>query len=83
LKQWRSGGIFFNTPMPWSCPACATHINTALNETMPRAGAVYRCHVCRLELVLDAATGKMKIAPMEDSPFDGRRRKPDQESGSI
>jgi hypothetical protein len=29
---------------------------------------LYRCHVCRLELVLDEATNRMQVPPLPD-PF--------------
>jgi hypothetical protein len=39
---------------------------------MPRPGVVYRCVVCRLELVLDAETGKMMVAPLMDTDSQDR-----------
>jgi hypothetical protein len=27
---------------------------------------VYRCHICRLELVLDPKTGRLTLAPLRD-----------------
>jgi hypothetical protein len=46
---------------------------------MPRAGARYRCHVCRLELVMDLATGRLMVPAIEAEPLretapDARRR---------
>ena len=41
--------------MPWKCPACSTPIRqqlTAAGDDSPRPGVIYRCSVCRLELVL-------------------------------
>jgi hypothetical protein len=32
---------------------------------MPRAGVVYRCYVCPLELVLDPDTMTLVLAPLE------------------
>ena len=42
---------------------------------MPRLGAMYRCHVCRLELTVDDETHKLVVAPFngDDSP---RRTRP-------
>jgi len=41
---------------------------------MPRLGTLYRCPVCRLELVLDPKTQKMQIAPL-DGVDDERKSK--------
>jgi hypothetical protein len=55
--------------MPWSCPACHTQIHHAANEDRPRSNSLYRCHICRLELVLDPETDRLMIAPIrEDEP---------------
>jgi hypothetical protein len=37
---------------------------------MPRPGVIYRCHICRLELIMDRTTGKMTVAPLvtDDPP---------------
>jgi hypothetical protein len=48
--------------MPWKCPACSTPIRqqlTAAGDDAPRPGVIYRCTVCRLELVLDPAAHEM------------------------
>ena len=52
--------------MPWSCPACQTPIHHAANEDRPRSGSLYRCHICRLELVLDPDTDKLIVTPIRD-----------------
>jgi hypothetical protein len=31
---------------------------------------IYRCHVCRLELILDEKTGKMTVAPLPTARDD-------------
>jgi hypothetical protein len=36
-------------------------------ETTPRRGTVYRCSVCRLELVIDETSGRMTVAPLSAS----------------
>jgi hypothetical protein len=46
--------------MHWKCPACGTDIRRT--EDAPRPGVVYRCHICRLELILDALTGRLTVA---------------------
>jgi hypothetical protein len=51
--------------MPWRCPACSTVIRQPESiATVPRSGIVYRCPVCRLELVVDENTGKLTVAPL-------------------
>ena len=37
-------------------------------EAAPRQGAKYRCHVCRLELILDLATNRLTVAPLSTDP---------------
>jgi hypothetical protein len=34
-------------------------------NTMPSPNIVYRCHVCRLELVVDLSTNKLALAPLD------------------
>jgi hypothetical protein len=51
--------------MPWKCPACQTSINHTDPE--PKPGRVYRCHICRLELVLDPETGRLVLAPFNEA----------------
>jgi hypothetical protein len=52
--------------MPWTCPACSLAIRHAEHETAPRPGVVYRCHICRLELVFDVVTNRLVLAPMRE-----------------
>jgi len=43
---------------------------------MPRPQTLYRCHVCRLELILDTGTNKLTVAPLpteRDEPPPSRR----------
>jgi len=35
---------------------------------MPRAGEQYRCHVCRLELVMDPTTGGLTVPVIDPKP---------------
>lgn len=51
--------------MPWRCPACQTVIAHESANTMPSPNIVYRCHVCRLELVVDLSTNKLALAPLD------------------
>lgn len=51
--------------MSWRCPACQIAIWHSEVEPMPRAGVVYRCYVCPLELVLDPDTMTLVLAPLE------------------
>lgn len=54
--------------MPWKCPAGETQI--AYDGDHPELERVYRCHVCRLELVLDERTQKLIVVPL---PTEKRR----------
>ena len=61
--------------MPWKCPACHSQIVHAELDAKPRLGILYRCHICRLELVLDPFTGSLSVAPIrEDDARDGREK---------
>jgi hypothetical protein len=51
-------------PMPWRCPACQVQIRHSEFEDRPRPSSFYRCHICRLELVLDSDTDKLTVAPL-------------------
>ena len=48
--------------MPWKCPACQMQI--AHYGDAPEPWRVYRCHVCRLELILDEGSQKLTLAPL-------------------
>jgi predicted RNA-binding Zn-ribbon protein involved in translation (DUF1610 family) len=55
--------------MPWRCPACGTVIEHRETEMRPSRGALYRCHVCRLELAFDLITERLiATAPRSDEP---------------
>lgn len=60
--------------MPWKCPACHDPITHAPFEEQPRRDAVYRCHICRLELVFDPATARLVPAPIEETEEDDETR---------
>ncbi len=47
--------------MQWKCPACQTPIRH--DADLLRLRPVYRCHVCRLELVFDVRTEELLVAP--------------------
>ena len=67
--------------MPWRCPACYTQIHHAPLEERPRLNQLYRCHICRLELVVDPTTEKLTAAPIRDDDRDRDRshdRDPDR-----
>lgn len=49
--------------MPWRCPACQLPIEHGLGEMLPRSGIVYRCHICRLELIFDDTASRLIVAP--------------------
>jgi hypothetical protein len=58
--------------MSWRCPACDTSIDHTELEEQPRPRVIYRCHICRLELILDRATGKLTVAPIFDAEATSR-----------
>jgi hypothetical protein len=60
--------------MPWHCPACNSVIRHNEFEAAPRPHAHYRCHVCRLELMVDERTAKLAVAPLADGDTDHRDR---------
>lgn len=57
--------------MPWKCPACQTQI--AHDAGLPQPRRVYRCHVCRLELVFDEHEHKLTVAPFSGGVRPTRR----------
>ncbi len=59
--------------MPWKCPACHEPIRHSEAEVRPRVEARYRCHICRLELVLDPQIDKLAVAPLADDKDRGTR----------
>lgn len=61
-------------PMPWKCPACHIPIRHSESEERPRPNAVYRCHICRLELVFNPRTEKMNVAAMRNDDKDQKER---------
>jgi len=52
----------------WKCPACETAIRH--DGDAPTPSRLYRCHVCRLELVLDESTNRMDLPPLVDAAKD-------------
>jgi DNA-directed RNA polymerase subunit RPC12/RpoP len=51
--------------MSWQCPACSSRIaQKTEDDALPRPGVVYRCHVCRLELIYDLFLKKLELAPL-------------------
>jgi hypothetical protein len=53
--------------MPWRCPACSTQIRRELmaaGDQEPKPGRIYRCAVCRLELVVSDDGTHMVVAPL-------------------
>ena len=39
--------------MPWTCPSCRQKIRHQTDNDRPRPGVIYRCEVCRLNLVFN------------------------------
>jgi hypothetical protein len=64
--------------MVWTCPACSLAISHHDSDPAPRPGVVYRCHVCRLELVLDVKAEKLTLAPLRELAPDHEPRKQDR-----
>ena len=59
--------VIVGTSDSWRCSACQTPIEHNAVATSPRAGRLYRCPVCRLDLVWDSRTGRLMAAPqLED-----------------
>ena len=59
--------------MPWRCPACSALIVHSGPEPAPKSGVRYRCPTCHVELVLNADTNGLRVAPLDDDrPQDGR-----------
>jgi hypothetical protein len=52
----------------WKCPACQSSISHEADGL--RQGVVYRCHVCRLELIADGAD-RLVLAPLSSEETDG------------
>jgi hypothetical protein len=63
--------------MPWRCPACGIQIRHSPVEEMPRRGVRYRCHICRLELVIDENTNRLTVAPLGDGEAATRKVRPE------
>jgi len=59
--------------MPWRCPACQTQIQHNDLDPRPRPKTIYRCHICRLELVLNERTGHLTVTPVIDTANDRKR----------
>jgi hypothetical protein len=65
--------------MPWKCPACSSPIRRELNAAghqVPEPDRIYRCGLCRLDLVLSRDGERMVIAPLPapDLPENDPRR---------
>jgi hypothetical protein len=60
--------------MPWRCPACRTVIEHKDAEERPRLDVLYRCHLCRLDLTLDALSGRLTEARNDPDPRPERHR---------
>jgi hypothetical protein len=58
-----------NSNMRWNCPACDAPIRHEAQTGAP--ARVYRCSVCRLELVVDAKADRLVLAPFQpvDDPI--------------
>jgi hypothetical protein len=52
------------------------HIRHSDVEKLPRPGVLYRCHVCRLELIVDPRTERLTVSPVADDGDDKRPGRP-------
>jgi hypothetical protein len=62
-------------PLRWKCPACSTPIRQQLavaGGKTPRPDMVYRCAVCREELILDPQTDQLMPAALQAETVDDR-----------
>jgi hypothetical protein len=53
------------------CPACGTSIRRELiaaGDDTPQPNRIYRCAVCRLELIVSEDGQRMIVAPLEHRP---------------
>jgi rubredoxin len=55
--------------MPWTCPVCTLRLQHTTE--IPQTGQVYRCPICKLNLVFDPVKGKMRPVP---PPTDGNKK---------
>jgi hypothetical protein len=62
--------------MPWRCPACQIPIKHSHLEESPRLAVRYRCHICRLELMLNSTTNRLDVAPLTDDGHSNNRERP-------
>ena len=61
--------------MVWRCPVCHTEIQHGEAGKVARPHARYRCHVCRLELVVNPETNVLTLTSLDDER-DTRVRRP-------
>lgn len=61
-----AGGQPVPIAMAWKCPACGIGINH--QQGTPRPHVVYRCHVCRLELV---CANQLMVVPLQSDVVSG------------
>ena len=57
--------------MLWTCPSCRRQINEDGQHTAPQPNVIYRCYVCRLDLVLDTKHSKLTTPQRGDPNDDG------------
>jgi hypothetical protein len=59
--------------MLWKCPACNSELFHAHTDDLPHPGVVYRCCICRLELIFDPYV--MTLRPAAPFPPDEKSHK--------
>jgi len=75
--QLPSETFVYTAVMAFQCPACNTPIRLGPLEDAPKAGAIYRCAVCKIDLRLDPTKTKFEVPPIhlaaDDTPRSRRR----------
>jgi hypothetical protein len=56
--------------VPWKCPVCSSPIRRELiaaGHDIPEPDRIYRCGICRLDLVLSKDGERMVVAPLDST----------------
>lgn len=57
--------------MPWTCPSCREQLRHDRKYAKPHFGVIYRCYVCRLNLVFNPKEQRLVASPPDHE--EGRR----------
>jgi len=59
------------TAVPWNCPNCWYPLTHRPTELAPQIHKIYRCPICKVDLVFDPQKRELVFAPFEpDTPQD-------------